>query len=92
VYEGVKNNIWKDEYVEIIARDRYKICSSCSELDLIGKKCAVPNTQPCCGNCGCSLGFKIRALSSSCPIKKWDVIMSEKEEVKLKKLQKNKKK
>ena len=24
VYEGVKNSIWKDEFVEDIANDRYK--------------------------------------------------------------------
>ena len=26
VYEGIKNNVWKKEYVEIIAGDRYSIC------------------------------------------------------------------
>ena len=91
VYEGVKNNIWKDDYVEIIASDRYKICQSCEQFDVKGRDCAAPGTQPCCSDCGCSLAFKIRALSSACPMKKWDVVMTEEEEAKLKQIQQNKK-
>ncbi len=90
VFEGVKNNIWKDEYVEIIAGDRYSICKGCEEIDLKGDNCAAPGTQPCCSNCGCSLAFKVRALSTACPLNKWGVIMDENEEAKLKKIQENK--
>ena len=43
----------------------------------------VVGTQPCCAQCGCSLGFKLRSLSSSCPLDKWSAIMSEEEEDKL---------
>jgi len=80
VYEGMKNKIWKKEYVEIIAGDRYSICKECSALDLKGNNCAAPGTQPCCSDCGCSLAFKTRSLSSSCPQKKWDKIMEKADE------------
>ena len=90
VYEGVKNNIWKKDYVEIIAGDRYRICKTCPELDLTGKGCAAPGTQPCCSNCGCSLAIKTRAMSTSCPLELWDSIMSEDEEAKLKELENKK--
>ena len=87
VFEGVKNNIWKKEYVEIIAGDRYRICKQCDQLDLNGSKCAAPGTSPCCADCGCSLAVKTRAMSTSCPKNKWDVVMTAEEEEKLIKLQ-----
>ena len=52
------------------------ICTECSEIDLKGSKCEIPGTQPCCGNCGCSLAFKTRSLSSECPIGEWDSLMT----------------
>ena len=55
----------------------------CSEIDLKGSKCEMPGSQPCCGNCGCSLGFKTRALSAECPIGEWPALMTENEEDKL---------
>lgn len=27
----------------------------------------APGTQPCCSQCGCSLGFKLRAMETECP-------------------------
>jgi len=83
IYEGIKNSIMLDEYVEDVAAKRMVLCNECSEIDLKGSRCEVPGTQPCCGNCGCSLGFKTRALSSECPIGEWPALMSENEEDKL---------
>jgi RNase P subunit RPR2 len=91
VYEGVKNNIWKKDYVEIIAGDRYSICKECDYLDIKGSHCAASGTQPCCANCGCSLAFKTRALSSSCPSGKWDAIMSDQDEKALNEIMSKKK-
>lgn len=85
VFDGVKNKIWKKEYVEDIAKDRWQHCLKCEHLDRQGLNCAVPKTQPCCADCGCSLGFKLRALSSSCPKNKWKAVMSEEEEKKINK-------
>ena len=83
IYEGIKNSVMRDEYVEDVSAKRMALCNECSEIDLKGSKCEMPGTQPCCGNCGCSLAFKTRALSSECPIGEWPALMSENEEDKL---------
>jgi len=80
ILEGVKNSIIRDELVEDIARMRYDICDECEHIDVKGKKCAVKGTQPCCAECGCSLQFKTRSLSSECPLGKWQAIATEEEE------------
>ena len=80
ILEGVKNSIIRDEFVEEVARIRYDICNNC---ELKGKKCAVKGTAPCCNECGCSLTFKTRSLSSDCPLDKWKAFMTEEEEDKL---------
>ena len=59
------------------------ICNRCTYLDLKGKSCLVPGTQPCCSECGCSLEFKTRSLSSECPKGKWKAWLTEEEEEKL---------
>mgnify|MGYP001381844983 FL=1 len=80
VYEGVKNKIFKREYVEQIADHRWQVCKECEHLDLKGNQCAAPGTQPCCADCGCSLAFKTRSLASACPKGKWKELMSDQEE------------
>ena len=65
---------------EEVSAKRMDICIECPEIDREGSKCEVPGTQPCCGNCGCSLAFKTRALSTECPLGEWRALMSEKEE------------
>jgi hypothetical protein len=83
IFEGVKNSIIKNEVVEEISRLRMDICNECPSK---GKKCAVKGTAPCCNECGCSLTFKTRSLSSSCPHPegaKWEAVMSQEEEDKL---------
>ena len=80
IVEGIKNSIIRDEFVEDIARMRHDICDNC---ELKGKKCAVKGTGPCCNECGCSLAFKTRSLSSSCPYPdgpKWEALLTEDEE------------
>lgn len=80
IFEGIKNAVIYDEYVESVAKDRMSICNRCNYK---GKKCAVPRTAPCCNQCGCSLKLKTRSLSSSCPEKKWLAVLSEEQEDKL---------
>jgi hypothetical protein len=36
-------------------------------------------TQPCCGECGCSLHLKQRSLTSYCDLGKWNAITEENE-------------
>jgi len=83
ILEGVRNTILRDELVEDVARMRREICDKCEYLDKKGKQCAMKGTQPCCGDCGCSLTFKTRSLSSDCPQGKWEALITEEEEDKL---------
>jgi len=80
IMEGIKNAVLRDEFVEDVARLRHDVCDNCPSK---GKKCAVKGTSPCCNECGCSLTFKTRSLSSECPLGKWGAIISEEEEDKL---------
>lgn len=84
ILEGLKNNFFKQEHIEEIARERQKICTVCPRIDLIGDECEVPGTNPCCGSCGCSLKFKLRSLSSACPESKWLAVISEETEDQIK--------
>jgi hypothetical protein len=87
ILEGVTNSIFKKEDVEEIAEQRMAICADCPLYTNEDKGCMVPGTTPCCderqGGCGCSLGFKLRSLSSSCPHPdgpKWEAIVTQEEE------------
>ena len=87
ILEGIANSVFKKEHVEEIAHQRMLTCKKCNLFDESGKGCMVPGTQPCCderfGGCGCSLSLKTRSLSSECPLKKWESILTEEEEDKL---------
>lgn len=80
ITEGIKNNIFKKEHIEAVATDRFQICIKCSLFDAKGDDCLAPGTQPCCSDCGCSLGFKVRSLSSECPKGYWDALATEEQE------------
>jgi hypothetical protein len=80
IMEGIKNSIIHDEFVENIASLRNEVCLECPSR---GDKCAIPGTAPCCNECGCSLGFKTRSLSSVCPLGKWKALLTEEEVEKL---------
>ena len=77
IAEGVKNKLFKKEHVEAVATSRFQICISCSLFDAKGTDCLAPGTQPCCSDCGCSLSFKVRSLSSECPKGYWNSMVSE---------------
>jgi hypothetical protein len=78
--EGITNTLIRNEFVEDVARHRMEVCDACNQK---GDKCLVAGTAPCCNECGCSLTFKTRSLSSDCPLDKWKALMSEEEEDKL---------
>ena len=80
IMEGIKNNMFKTEHVENIAFYRNEICKTCKFFDNKGSNCALPGTQPCCSECGCSLKLKVRSLSSDCPKGFWKAELTEKEE------------
>jgi len=83
IYEGIKNKTFKKDHIEAIAEYRWDICYRCDKKDDRGTFCTAPKTQPCCKECGCSLGYKMRSLSSECPLKKWGSVMPEEAEERL---------
>ena len=80
IAEGISNTLFKKEHVEAVATDRFQICIKCSLFDAKGDDCLAPGTQPCCADCGCSLAFKVRSLSSECPKGFWDAVVTEEQE------------
>ena len=78
IAEGIKNNVFKQDHIEEIAKVRWMDCVNCEHLDNKGDKCAISATRPCCGKCGCSIGLKIRSLASSCPAGKWKALVDKK--------------
>jgi len=83
ILEGITNAIIRDEFVEDVAKHRIEVCDACKYK---GNECVIPGTAPCCNECGCSLSFKTRSLSSECPHPdgpKWKALVSEEEEDKL---------
>lgn len=77
IWEGFKNKTFKRKYVEKIASERQEICDYCDYLDETGEECAMPGTQPCCSECGCSLAMKTRSLGSECPLGYWKAVDDE---------------
>jgi|TARA_R110000744_G_scaffold76347_6_gene151257 hypothetical protein len=80
IAEGIKNNMFKKEHIEAVVTERWKVCIHCSLFDAKGDDCLAPGTQPCCSDCGCSLAFKMRSLSSECPKGYWQSLVSEETE------------
>ena len=83
ILEGITNRIIKDKFVEEVSAERMSICDKCPSK---GNECAIPGTGPCCNECGCSLNFKTRSLSSECPLDKWSALLTDEEEDKLENL------
>jgi hypothetical protein len=81
IWQGFINTILVKRHVEEVAAKRLEICMDCDELDVEGKNCAVPKTQPCCSECGCSLAYKTRSLEASCPLSYWVAVGEEEEEI-----------
>lgn len=71
ILEGVTNTVIKSKIVEEIAKDRAAICDKCEEKKTDGCAALI---KACCNICGCSLEFKTRSLSSSCPVNKWPAL------------------
>ena len=80
IMEGITNTLRSDEFVEDVAKHRMEVCDACTSK---GTKCVMRGTAPCCDECGCSLAFKTRSLSSECPLGQWKALLSEEEEDKL---------
>ena len=71
ILSGWYYKLFKNNRIEKLASKRMQICRECPLYDLNGKKCAVPGTGPCCGDCGCALSAATRSPDYSCPQNKW---------------------
>lgn len=84
IWEGLRNNIFRDEHVEAVYEERNSVCRSCQNFDETGSGCHISGTAPCCnkntGGCGCSLALKLRSLSTDCPLGKWKAVVTSQEE------------
>ena len=72
IAEGLKNNMFKKEHIEVIAHERLKICLVCPFYDPTGtSEKATFKGKPSCASCGCLTALKTRCLSCDCPENKW---------------------
>jgi hypothetical protein len=71
IWEGLLNKTFRKPRIEAVFNTRKSICNQCNSFDSVGTSCEVKGTQPCCGECGCSLSLKLRSLESECPLGKW---------------------
>ena len=81
IYEGWRNNLippekLKDKIVEV-SNERITICNSCKHHSK-NHKTVRPDAH--CVSCGCTLSAKTKCLSCSCPIKKWEAVLTSEEE------------
>lgn len=79
IIEGIVNTVQAKEEVEIIAKERYEICSSCKFNSSNAKdyKSILPFEH--CTLCKCNLEFKTHSLHAQCPISKWLAVTNKQE-------------
>ena len=84
IYEGWKNHLLpkeslKEKIIEI-SSERISICNACVHHsdNKPGYKSNRPDKH--CTNCGCTLSAKTKCLSCSCPINKWEAIITRQQE------------
>jgi len=81
IYEGWKNNLFPAKalrtYIKDVSEERMSICEDCA---LISTKHKTKRPDVHCTDCGCTLSAKTKCLSCECPLKKWEAVMSSREE------------
>jgi len=68
IFEGFVNFIFKDEQIEIKAKERLNKCFNCPLRD--EGVCSKKKEHNGIKGCGCALKLKARS-GSECPLKKW---------------------
>nr|QPI16394.1 MAG: hypothetical protein NIOZUU157_00285 [Virus NIOZ-UU157] len=86
IYEGWRNNLLppeklKDQIAKVSA-ERLSICEECENHS---SKHSSKRPDAHCVSCGCTLSAKTKCLSCSCPVKKWESVLTEEEESEYKK-------
>lgn len=87
IVEGWRNKLIPPahlkELIDATSEQRINICLSC-EHHSKNHKTLRPDDH--CTNCGCTLSAKTKCLSCSCPLKKWEAILSDEQEEQFKKM------
>lgn len=87
VYEGWRNYLFPPEelkkQIDRVAKERMKICSSCSYNSKFHKTIR-PDEH--CTECGCPLVAKVRCLSCKCGVDKWQAELTEDQEEEINKI------
>ena len=64
IFIGWKNLIFENEAIEVVAKERMRICvEECDQL----------NEYNACKQCGCYMPAKTRSPQSFCPLNKWSI-------------------
>jgi hypothetical protein len=81
IYEGWKNNLFPAKemksYIKEISNERMAICEGC---EMISTKHETIRPDVHCVECGCTLSAKTKCLSCFCPKRKWEAVISSREE------------
>ena len=86
IVEGWRNKLIPPAHlkglIEATATQRMNVCKDCEHNS---KKHKTMRPDEHCVECGCTLSAKTRCLSCYCPLKKWEAVMTEKQEEQFKK-------
>lgn len=83
IYEGWRNNLIPPKklkkQIQRVSRERLEICRNCefNSKNAEAKGFSVLRPDEHCTNCGCTLAAKTKCLHCSCPLKKWEGVISE---------------
>lgn len=79
IVSGFKNYHFPSEKIELIAKERAKICASCEHSNpshafklLLEDQSTQDINGMGCNICHCLLSAKVRQLFEGCPLKKWN--------------------
>jgi len=72
IIEGITNSLKsKDDKVHAVSEARIDICKGCDQYYL-----DQGMNKYRCRNCGCVIKYKTHCMSCSCPLSKWDKVLS----------------
>lgn len=79
ILEGAFNLVVVKRWIEEVSANRMYTCNKCDLFSENAKKTGYETARPDphCTNCGCNLDLKTRCMSCSCPVNKWESIVSE---------------
>lgn len=68
ILEGWKNLVWENAEVEVLAKDRMKVCGECDSRSNYPQEVSMMSR---CNACGCVIEAKTRCTKCTCPLNKW---------------------